>query len=235
MWDSSSRAHVGLRGSRCALCARISRPVQGPSEKWVTVSAAFLPDRTAPSIVAGRPVSVQSPARTRFRQGVRAGGRRRVCSGVWANVARFSLTTRKGGISVPPRLNTCEISAQMRSAISSGGPSTASAALTVTETTSCRQNSHCAMPPTSPTIDGPAGGAPAIRKWTLRMARNSQGTTRSGSSEPQTPAGTARTTESSSPTGNSAIAQVGCGHRSSSIRAPGHAATKGPRPHGPSN
>ena len=44
-------------------------------------SAARLPDRIAPSIVAGKPVSVQSPARTRLRHRVRAPGRWASCSG----------------------------------------------------------------------------------------------------------------------------------------------------------
>ena len=48
-------------------------------------------------MVAGSPVSVQSPARNKFRNAVRVGGRRRSSAGVWAKVARFSLMTRLAG------------------------------------------------------------------------------------------------------------------------------------------
>ena len=41
---------------------------------FAMMSAARLPDRIAPSMVAGRPVSVQSPARTRLRHAVAAPG-----------------------------------------------------------------------------------------------------------------------------------------------------------------
>ena len=56
--------------------------------------AAVRPDLIAPSIVAGNPVLVQSPARTRLGSFVRAAGRRRSCAAVAAKVARFSFTTR---------------------------------------------------------------------------------------------------------------------------------------------
>src|SRR2546422_4948759 len=45
---------------------------------------------TAPSSVAGRPVSVQSPPRKKFRIGVSADGRRLSTPQVGENVARFS-------------------------------------------------------------------------------------------------------------------------------------------------
>src|SRR6185437_8942789 len=61
-------------------------------------SAALWPDRTAPSIVAGRPVAVQSPARNRLGQAVFAGARLASCSGVAANVARRSFTICHSGI-----------------------------------------------------------------------------------------------------------------------------------------
>ena len=51
----------------------------------------------APSMVAGNPVAVQSPASTRFATFVRAAGRNRSCAAVAANVARRSFTTRHGG------------------------------------------------------------------------------------------------------------------------------------------
>src|SRR4030088_1893366 len=55
-----------------------------------TRSAARFPDRTEPSMVAGNPVSVQSPARNKFFQAVDAPGRSAFCSGVASNVARRS-------------------------------------------------------------------------------------------------------------------------------------------------
>src|SRR5580658_8927435 len=62
-----------------------------------TVSAARLPERIAPSIVAGRPVSVQSPAKTRLRHFVAVLGRTASWAGVAANVARRSRTICQGG------------------------------------------------------------------------------------------------------------------------------------------
>src|SRR5258708_35375251 len=53
-----------------------------------TRSAARSPDRTDPSMVAGSPVSVQSPARNRFLNPVTVPGRSAFCSGVASNVAR---------------------------------------------------------------------------------------------------------------------------------------------------
>ena len=70
---------------------------------WICVvsAAARSPERIAPSIVAGRPVAVQSPARKRLRQRVSAPGRRCCCAGVAAKVARFSFTICQGGSSQP--------------------------------------------------------------------------------------------------------------------------------------
>jgi uncharacterized membrane protein YdcZ (DUF606 family) len=48
-------------------------------------SAARFPEHTALSIVAGKLVSVQSPASARLRRAVRTPGRRAFCSGVAAN------------------------------------------------------------------------------------------------------------------------------------------------------
>src|SRR5216684_6042497 len=62
-----------------------------------TRSAARFPERTDPSIVAGNPVSVQSPARNRFLQLVDGPGRSAFCSGVASNVARRSRTICQGG------------------------------------------------------------------------------------------------------------------------------------------
>ncbi len=48
-------------------------------------------------MVAGKPVSVQSPASTRLRQAVAAPGRFKSCAGVAAKVARRSRTICHGG------------------------------------------------------------------------------------------------------------------------------------------
>ena len=50
-------------------------------------------------MVAGNPVSVQSPARKRFLNDVAAFGRSAFCSGVASNVARRSRTICQGGSS----------------------------------------------------------------------------------------------------------------------------------------
>lgn len=59
-------------------------------------AAALSPERKAPSMVEGSPVSVQSPARNRFVQRVWVDGRLASCAGVAAKVARFSFTMRQG-------------------------------------------------------------------------------------------------------------------------------------------
>ncbi len=59
-----------------------------PSAK--RASAAEKPERMAPSIVAGTPVFVQSPASRRLARALRVSGRRASSSGVAAKVARFS-------------------------------------------------------------------------------------------------------------------------------------------------
>ena len=56
-------------------------------------SAARYPLRTAPSIVAGHPVAVQSPARNRLGSGVRCEGRQRSAPGCGEKVAAVSFTT----------------------------------------------------------------------------------------------------------------------------------------------
>ena len=55
----------------------------------VTASAAMYPLRTAPSIVEGQPERVQSPARNRFRMGVRVPGRSGSSPGMAEKVARI--------------------------------------------------------------------------------------------------------------------------------------------------
>ena len=56
------------------------------------MSAARLPERIAPSMVAGRPVSVQSPANKRLRHLVAAPGRIASCAGVAAKVSATGQT-----------------------------------------------------------------------------------------------------------------------------------------------
>ena len=58
-----------------------------------TCRAARIPLRTAPSMVAGHPVSVHAPASATPGTGVAVPGRREACPGAAANVARGSLTT----------------------------------------------------------------------------------------------------------------------------------------------
>src|ERR1700742_4372484 len=60
--------------------------------------AALWPERTAPSMVAGGPVSLQAPARTRLFQRVSPLGRFAACAGVAAKVARRSLTICQDGM-----------------------------------------------------------------------------------------------------------------------------------------
>ena len=84
--------------------------------------AAVVPERIAPSIVEGRPVAVQSPARTRFAWAVTAPGRRAASAGVAAKVARFSLTICQLGSSGASPVKVT-ISAQIRRPKSSRGTS----------------------------------------------------------------------------------------------------------------
>src|SRR5208337_1680823 len=95
--------------------------------------AASRPDRTAPSIVAGRPVWTQSPARNTLLHCVREGARLASCAGVAAKVARFSLTIRHDGRAGCNPVSSAT-SRQMLSASASRGQSMRSpAALIVTE------------------------------------------------------------------------------------------------------
>src|SRR5580693_10123454 len=151
------------------------------------ISAARCPERIAPSMVAGSPVSVQSPARMRLRQRVFAPGRLASCAGVAAKVARRSRTICQGGIlpsgSVAGRPVTLATSSQMIFASSSRGVlSNRSPALMVIETRPVKLKIHSTVPLITPRIGGaPAGGS--IRKCALTMARNSFGTSRPSTSD----------------------------------------------------
>src|SRR5690606_23088822 len=147
--------------------------------------AARSPERIAPSMVAGRPVAVQSPARNRFDQRVAAGGRFAACSGVCAKVARRSLTMRPGGCGSRGRASAAAVSAHRRAVITSlGSSASASAALTVRLTRSSRTNSHSAVPPISPSSTASPGRrtGPGSRKWPLTMVWLAWGVTRPGNS-----------------------------------------------------
>src|SRR5207302_10608444 len=87
--DRSSHRHGGIIGG---IIGAVVNAVLAARN-----SAARLPERIAPSMVAGKPVFVQSPASRRLRQAVCAPGRRLSCAGVAAKVARRSRTICHGG------------------------------------------------------------------------------------------------------------------------------------------
>ncbi len=107
--NSASRlTHIGVRPyDHCLLAARcfhqnFDSPSNGKSacrsfaacpNSARTDSAARYPLRTAPSIVEGHPVCVQSPERNKFSIDVFCGGRQRSTPGSGENVAFTSLMT----------------------------------------------------------------------------------------------------------------------------------------------
>ena len=110
-------------------------------------SAARLPERIAPSMVAGRPVAVQSPARTRLRHWVRrartfarpAPASRRRSRGARARSARAAATpavrsrARLRPRSLPPAVRAARRCSR-------------SPALMVTESRPGKAKSHCTVP-----------------------------------------------------------------------------------------
>src|ERR1700727_2616306 len=176
----------------------ITRRLGAFAPEAITIEAALEPERTAPSIVAGRPVWTQSPARTTLSHRVRESGRLASCAGVAAKVARFSLTICQGGRSTGRPVNSAA-SRQISAASSSRGRSMSrSALLIVTESRSGKAKSHSISALTTPRIAGcPSGGA--IWKWTLRMARNSSGAVKPGRRAFAIHGGTLRITKSSAP------------------------------------
>ena len=113
--------------------------------------AAVSPDLTEPSIVAGSPVFVQSPAKITFFQGVFAFGLDFVDPAVCANVALFSFTILNGGSGLFCILNAVHRSFQRDFASNSFFSSiNSSAALTVTDKTLSRKKTQSAVPPTIP-------------------------------------------------------------------------------------
>ena len=111
----SGRLAIEQRPRRRAKCCGRDRADPSSSCRCLpamTTSAARLPDRTALSNVAGNPVAVQSPARTRLFHCVRAPGRLAFSSGVATKVARRSRTICHGGSSaaIPVARDTsCQI------------------------------------------------------------------------------------------------------------------------------
>ncbi len=81
----------GLAASRRTL----PLPKSGGHHCLQISNAAVYPLFTAPSMVAGSPVWVQSPARKRPRTGVTAGGLKLAASALGENVANRSLITRE--------------------------------------------------------------------------------------------------------------------------------------------
>ena len=136
----------------------------------MTTSAARLPDRTALSNVAGNPVAVQSPARTRLSHCVRAAGRLAFSSGVATKVARRSRTICHGGSSaaIPVARDTsCQI---VWASIARGTSIRRSALLIVTDSRPANAKIHSVVPLMMPSIGGTLGGT-SMRKWALAMAR----------------------------------------------------------------
>ena len=139
-----------------------------------TRSAARSPDRIDPSMVAGKPVSVQSPARNRFfASGYRARPQRvllrRRCESRAA--LAHDLPRRQIGTSTDPR--PCRYRRQIACASSSRGMSTSrSPLLMVTERRCGNANSHSisAADDAESMAGSPRGGSK--RKCALTMARN---------------------------------------------------------------
>src|ERR1700759_2978390 len=155
----------------------------------------------APSIVAGNPVAVQSPASTRlWARVVRVDGRLASWVAVAEIVARFSLTTRYGGIwffrlAGSPRPSTT-FGQTAEAMLWTGSSTRLLAALMVTETWFGFTNTHSAVPevnPTKPAAPVDMLLSASIRKWMFRIAWKSSGTTRPGSKSCATHGGTAST------------------------------------------
>src|SRR5262245_1910484 len=120
----------------------------------INKSAARLPDRMAPSIVAGRPVAVQSPASIRLFHCVAVPGRSVFCAGTAAKVARRSRTICQAGIGASLPI-ICATSCQvLLPRVSRSSSSRRLAALIVTESRSGKANSHSVRPLSAPIMGG---------------------------------------------------------------------------------
>src|SRR4029078_6969297 len=171
---------IGLLGRRRALFEDVI--YHDCRDCVAMMSAARLPERIAPSMVAGRPVSVQSPANKRLRHLVVTPGRMASWARVGAQVARRSRTICQGGSAAGNPVKPAP-SPQIFFASSSRGASMSrSPALMVTESRPGNANSHCTVALSTPRIGGCAAGG-SMRKCALTMARNSVGTVRSRSKD----------------------------------------------------
>ena len=174
-----------------------------------TSRVASFPDRIAPSMVAGRPVAVQSPARKRFRQRVHDCGLLAFSLGSAAKVARRSLMMCQGGKTLGKFVSITTSFQTSCASISRGASIHRSAALMVAEIRSGKANSHSAVPFTMPVMVGSVSGGFRL-KCTLTMARKVLGAGNSGRSRGATGAGTARITASSVCKANYILAEIEC-------------------------
>ena len=174
---SSSACVARVDAARSSVSSRSRSSCMPVMRSSPTSSAARLPERIAPSMVAGRPVVGPvagqhqiAPARSA------APGRLASCAGVAAKVARRSRTICHGGRRPAGRARRqprCQI--VCASIVARRRRSRRSAALMVTDRRPGKANIHSAVPLSTPRIGGrPAGGA--MRKCALTMARNSVGT-----------------------------------------------------------
>src|SRR5215813_5067824 len=188
-----------------------------------TRSAARLPDRIAPSIVAGKPVFVQSPASRKFLQAVVAAGRLAFCPGVAAKVARRSRTICHGGSAVERSATAATSRHNCLASVSRGVSSRRSAALIVTDNRPGNVKSHSIVPFTIPVMGASSTGG-SKRKCALTMARNCAGVVRSGTRAAAMLGGTARIT-SASPVATlssrkSSVVTLSCARPSARSRCP---------------
>ena len=160
-------------GGMISIFAALQQALVQPLERngsRTNLAAAAWPERMAPSMVVGRPVSIHSPARRRL---LSAASRR--------GVAHLLGRRQEGGAMLldhpdlghrrAPRPSALT-SRHTRSAMLAFESSTSvRAALMVTEARLSRTNSHCAVPPISPSSgNGSSGkGVSSIRKWRLTM------------------------------------------------------------------
>ena len=116
-----------------------------------TRSAARFPDRTDPSMVAGNPVSVQSPARNRFFQRRRPRPAAAHFAPAWPQMWRGARARSARAAVRPATPAALQISRQIACASSSRGMSTSrSALLMVTDSRCGNANNHSTSPPTTP-------------------------------------------------------------------------------------
>ena len=111
-------------------------------------------------MVAGKPVAVQSPARTRFVHAVFGRGRLAFCSGVAAKVARRSRTICHGGSGASRPRDACHFAPDQSASSSRGVSSSRSAPLMVTESRSGKAKIHSTVPLITPI----SGGKPLRRR-----------------------------------------------------------------------